>query len=453
LSTIVENSVVPLSDAIKAMAMLTGEDYTKVKSSYGFFAAYSWDEINRQYIGQSIEKALLPVHKSLNTISIPLCAKEILFVGVIDDCGRKVELTNRTKLTSGVSKIPCEDLCNSCNQPTDICDKLIDFPPETKTVVIDGNSYTNTYTRSFDNGVFYIKKEIWVKDYTTNAVKQVVEREIINEYDTLECGCIAPTNDNIEKIKADCYSCYCSCYAPCSSGEYDLGGYRVFSKQGVIQLEKNLGYNHIYVEWRSSLPRVNGELVLPEEALQSVVAGGIYYSTQSKKNVNIGTVEKNLREYKRVKKNMHIERCRLSIDDIKASVRRIPKFDISLDACSDYFGSGTENGTQQKSKNKMATVPFIPPFSSGGNIANVVVDPIDWIVTPTSTPLATGQTTTILTQFIGHNINFFRGALTQYTTNPGDGSVYYSWNKVTGQLQLLGTTPEAQEGERMRIYV
>jgi hypothetical protein len=201
------------------------------------------------------------------------------------------------------------------------------------------------------------------------------------------------------------------------------------------------------------LPRVNGELVLPEEALQSVVAGGIYYSTQSKKNVNIGTVEKNLREYKRVKKNMHIERCRLSIDDIKASVRKIPKFDISLDACSDYFGIGTENGTQQKTKNKMATVPFIPPFSSGGNIANIVVDPIDWIVTPTSTPLATGQTTTILTQFIGHNINFFRGALTQYTTNPGDGSVYYSWNKVTGQLQLLGTTPEAQEGERMRIYV
>lgn len=53
----------------------------------------------------------------------------------------------------------------------------------------------------------------------------------------------------------------------------------------------------------------------------------------------------------------------------------------------------------------------------------------------------------------GYNVNFARNGTEQYTTNPGDGSQYFSWNSVTGLFQLLplGAGGEALAGDRMRI--
>ena len=75
---------------------------------------------------------------------------------------------------------------------------------------------------------------------------------------------------------------------------------------------------------------------------------------------------------------------------------------------------------------------------------------LDWIISASSTPLATGETSVTLTQFIGYDINFIRGSLTQYTTNPGDGSTYYSWNKTSG---LFTISSAASLGEQMRIFI
>jgi hypothetical protein len=362
LSEILDNSTVPLSDAVKAMAMRTYEDYTKVKSTYSHFAALAWDEINRQYIGSKIEKSLLPVHQGLKTVSIPLGAKDVVFVGLIDDCGYKIPLTNKGKITSGVPVVSCEEKCTSCNQIKDICEQLVDFPLEETVVNIDGQDYVNTTKKYFENGVYFIKKIIWAKDYVSNTVKEVLATEFIENFDMLECGCIAPTETNIGKIKDNCYSCYCSCYAPCRESEYDLGGYKVFKHQGIIQLEKNIGYDKIYVEWRSGLPRVNGELVLPEEAFESVIQGGIYFSTQHKKNVPLGVIDKNFKAYKIAKSNMHIERCRITLDAILKSATKIPKFDLSLNI-SDCFLNVISNSNQAVNNTQPAFIPPIPQVS------------------------------------------------------------------------------------------
>jgi len=78
--------------------------------------------------------------------------------------------------------------------------------------------------------------------------------------------------------------------------------------------------------------------------------------------------------------------------------------------------------------------------------------PLDWVVSASSIPLATGETSVTLTQFIGYsNLNFSRGGTTQYTSDPGGGATYYSWNSSSGLFQLLGTNPEAVLGESMRI--
>jgi hypothetical protein len=81
----------------------------------------------------------------------------------------------------------------------------------------------------------------------------------------------------------------------------------------------------------------------------------------------------------------------------------------------------------------------------GGSSAT---EPLDFIVNATDSPILAGQSTIVLPQFIGYNLEFHRGGQPQYTTNPGDGTTYYFWNKVTGVFSIFGP---AQLNEPFRI--
>lgn len=87
---------------------------------------------------------------------------------------------------------------------------------------------------------------------------------------------------------------------------------------------------------------------------------------------------------------------------------------------------------------------------TAGSIAGIVSGgqsplPLDFEVSASSI-IASGDSTLIITAFIGCNIEFTRGGITQNTTNAG-GS-YYSWNKVTGEFICY---PDASLGELFRI--
>ncbi len=102
---------------------------------------------------------------------------------------------------------------------------------------------------------------------------------------------------------------------------------------------------------------------------------------------------------------------------------------------------------------------------SGGSVTPIspsstsLVQPLDWIIAATSSgtaPLADQQSSVTLNgtngmpNLIGYNIDFIRGSMTQYTTDPGDGTTYYSWDRNTGVFTVLGGA--AQLGERFRIF-
>lgn len=74
--------------------------------------------------------------------------------------------------------------------------------------------------------------------------------------------------------------------------------------------------------------------------------------------------------------------------------------------------------------------------------------PLDFIISGSSI-IATGETSKTFTSFIGYNLSFDRGGQPQYTTDPGDGSTYFSWNRTTGEFALLNGA--AQVDERFRI--
>lgn len=89
---------------------------------------------------------------------------------------------------------------------------------------------------------------------------------------------------------------------------------------------------------------------------------------------------------------------------------------------------------------------------NGGTIAGVhpigdAPEPYDFIVSASSF-IVTGATSITITAFIGYNIQFSRGGMVQNTTDVGDGSTYYSWDKNTGIFVLSAA---ANVGELFRI--
>jgi len=94
--------------------------------------------------------------------------------------------------------------------------------------------------------------------------------------------------------------------------------------------------------------------------------------------------------------------------------------------------------------------------NSGGGIISTItrvsgVEPLDFIVSGASI-IATGESTVSLVAygFLGYNIELTRGGITQFTTDPGDGTTYYSWNRTSGTLILINGA--AQLGEQIRIF-
>lgn len=67
---------------------------------------------------------------------------------------------------------------------------------------------------------------------------------------------------------------------------------------------------------------------------------------------------------------------------------------------------------------------------------------LDFYVSDT-TPVKTGETTVVFLQFIGYNLDFYRGNLAQMTVSNGFDT-YFSWDRTTGTFQCFGP---ANEGE------
>jgi len=91
----------------------------------------------------------------------------------------------------------------------------------------------------------------------------------------------------------------------------------------------------------------------------------------------------------------------------------------------------------------------------GGSVAPVtptagpLPSPIDFIVSASSF-IPTGGSSVNIPTFIGYNLNLSRGGITQYTTDPGDGSSFYTWNSTTGDFSC---SPAASAGEQFRFYL
>lgn len=97
------------------------------------------------------------------------------------------------------------------------------------------------------------------------------------------------------------------------------------------------------------------------------------------------------------------------------------------------------------------TAQYIVSNTSGGGSVVPPVStrplPLDFIVS-VSSPIPTGATGASIPAYIGWNLNFDRGGVAQNTTDVGDGSSYYGWDRATGTFSVY---PALQESELVRL--
>lgn len=89
---------------------------------------------------------------------------------------------------------------------------------------------------------------------------------------------------------------------------------------------------------------------------------------------------------------------------------------------------------------------YIAEGGGGGSVIPVnpgaIPSRLDFIVSD-STPVSTGQSSVIFTDFVGYSLLFNRGNQPQMTIDDGFNT-WFSWNKLTGQFQCFGAANESE---------
>lgn len=364
------NDTVPLSAVVKAAAIRSYEDFTKVEATYNHFAVLVLDELSRQQLRLGGRNIILPIHQNTKTVPLPLDCKTITFIGIIDECGYKIPLQIKGKITDNPQQELCVEKCTECNEQKDVCEQLVTISNTSKSVIIDGGTYVNKVTKYLENGKYYLIKKTWAKNLTTNIISEITTTEYLTEFDINECGCIKGTQENIEKVKEHCYDCYCACYTPCRDSDLDIGGYKISYSQKLIYFDKNIPYEKIYIEYNGNLPIIDDEYQVPEVAFESMVYGIMVMANIGKRSVDLGRISLYKNEFKNAKGNMRIILGRIKIEDILQSVFKIPKFDLATRSYNraSYFCSTNTNSNSANSSNNTTFIPT-PPQVIGKEVA------------------------------------------------------------------------------------
>lgn len=390
-------TLIPLSKVVSAAIVDTGSEIGAVEQTYSHWAAREIKKLMRQTLRVGKRYVTLNVNKNTYTATLPADFGQEMFIGYLDAHGTKIPIPLRPELTNSASikDIPCDDACPKCSQSKSICSDLT-VTESTEQVIVDGNNYTKTIIKKFySNGNYYLETTIPYYNFVTETVEYTTTKEFITELDLKDCGCLETTTENLEKVRACCPDVYNSYYNGCSAAcDTGTGGYRILEELGLIQLSRKFTPDKLYVEYTGFLPKVNGQLAIPEVAFETAVAGVKLRAIQDKKNVNLGEKQFQFNMYRTVRGNMNKELGRIGIDNILQAAALMPKFDIGYDFNIDSCGTSpvvtalvssvapsvcevisntcnTGNGTKH-------ITPFQLSVIAGNGGGNPVVDAFSW---------------------------------------------------------------------------
>lgn len=335
--------MVPLSRVVAAAIIDSGEDSGKVEAYYFHWAAREFKSLNRKILKTSNGKVSLPVNFNTRTATLPADFMHETFVGYISG-GQKVPLTMNHKFvdTQNVVEAECIDYCPRCNQDKAICEDL-EVTEEVNLITINGTAYEQKIVKKlYPNGDYYLETTNPFYNVGTATVEYKTAKKFIANLDLKPCGCLETTDENLATLSTHCpdvYGCY---YATCSpSCDVDNGSYRIFEETGLIQLDAKYSKQTVYLEYEGFLPKINGQLCVPEVAFEATVEGVKVRSIKNKRNEPLWRIREYKDDARRAKNDMIRELGRVSISYILEKAMTLPKFDIKRESWYSCFSSST----------------------------------------------------------------------------------------------------------------
>lgn len=394
----------------KIVAAAMVDSYSDISTAGVQQLFYHWcDRGYKKLVDETLKnnvyRVMLNVNQNTNSATLPMGFDQEIFIGVIHS-GKKVSLRLRTDLVSELSyeEVKCNNQCEKCHTDKSICRDL-EITEETEIVIINSSTYEKTIIKKlYPNGDYYLETKIPVLNLDTNTVEYDTQKEFITNISLKDCGCVDENEGNIQKIKIcrpDIYSCY---YAPCNSTMLDAG-YKIFEEIGIIQFDSRFKYSKVYLEYRGTMLKKNGQYHVPSVCFETLVNFIKFKAVENKPNVPLSVRGFYWERYLVERGNMRKKLSRFSLSRIIQAVNALPKFeyDYPLDDF-DYC-------------------PVTPPCSLPA-ISNCAVTNI-------SSPIANGST-------VNSNsfVPFDYAGIVGIGDAPIDGESAYQNNKFKGALGI-----------------
>lgn len=363
--------LVPLSRVVAASIIDVWEDIGKVQQLHFHWGARGLKKLQKESLKSGKRSALITVNQNTRTASLPPDFDEELFVGYINDYGEKVSIPLRTNLinTNSIETIPCEDTCEKCGQDASICNDMTVTESEEVVVVGETTAVKTTIKKLYPDGSYYLETTIPYWDTTNSEIAYATTKEFIAAVDLLDCGCINPTIENIETIRTCCYDAYCSHYSGCSPVcDKDAGGYKIFEETGLIQFDYKFRHTQVYLEYRGFIPKLNGQLAVPEVAFETLVEYIKAMAIDGKRNVSSSDKAYRWTRYNIERKSMLKIMSRFSLEDVIYIISLTPKFDWTAPSWNNFCPVATNTVTVDNSNAcdtsviACSTTPKLTPF-------------------------------------------------------------------------------------------
>lgn len=237
-------------------------------------AKLSWYKLFKK-TRESVVRKWVDVHRG--KADYPCSLENLIGVLVVDSCG-DLQVLDEDNQKNDLPRPPSKCTCPSCTQTDCLCPLVEDTIVQTD-VVIDGDTYTNkTVTRVLKNGEVVIETHQWVPSYDTDGeIKSVVDvssQTVSCTLDTLPCGCVADTVENVETLS----HCGCLvCFPPWLRERYpamqnNFGYYKSDDDNRKVTLYDNMGRPSRITQAIMVFQSNGADMLVPDYARLALIA-------------------------------------------------------------------------------------------------------------------------------------------------------------------------------------
>lgn len=362
--------MVPVSSAVKQAIMDTYGDYEQDQARYTAWAVRAVKRLTAETLRSGLRRAILNVNKNTNHAVLPCDFKEEFFVGFLNSCGEKVALNINPNIVNSkmIEEVACENECDkNCGcYPKQLCEDLVTTQVINK-ILIGDTYYDETVTSTLlPNGEYSVVTTTPYMNMNGGGVLYKDTKSYVTTFDVADCGCIQQTARNACRLENLCYDLYCCYCTSCATTTTDFGGYKIFTENNIIQFDRGMTFDKVYMEYRGFLPKVGNEYLIPEVAFETIVELTKYMSIKNKKGAAAITIEMWFNNYMRERGNMRKILGRMSISDILHQALTVPSFGYNAKTCNVSSARSTYN-TSNTAPTVVTNTIYVPTPSGDGS--------------------------------------------------------------------------------------